>query len=179
MENNLFEPILDQNEKILKVYKPDTKRAWFGTIVVVLLTALWLIPVTIISFCAGGEALSTAIMLLVFSVLFLVCPIIMVALWCKKTVYAVTDKRIIIRTGYIGVDFKSLNYNMLGAITVNVGLWDKILRRNTGTISFGSMSSPLTNQGGAKFIFTYIVDPYQTNKEISSIIDQYHNNKTE
>lgn len=174
MDKNLFEPILDNNEEILKMYLPDKKRAWFGTIAYAIIMALWLVPSTIFAFFGDVGA---GIALSLFDLLFLICPVIMIALWCKKTVYAVTNKRIIIRTGYIGVDFKSLEYDMLGAITVNVNVWDKILKRDTGSIAFGSMSSPLTSQGGAKFAFMFVTKPYETNKEVKAIIDKYRTDK--
>lgn len=177
LDKVLFEPILDKDEEIIKMYSPDKRRAWFGTIVWVVFAMLCFVPSAVLAFLAGKDALASAILLTVFAVFCLVVPIVMIALWCNKTVYAVTNKRIIIRTGYIGVDYKSLDYNMLGAITVNVNVWDKILRRNTGTISFGGMSSPLTTQGVAKFVFMFVNKPYETNKEIKAIIDENRTNK--
>ncbi len=175
---NLFEPILDNNEKIIKIYAPDKKRAWFGIWIWVILTLLVFVPTTILMFLSNdSETIAVAIFCVIYAAIAIIVPIICIGLWCKKTLYAVTNKRIIIRTGCIGVDFKSLEYNMLGAITVNVGLCDKMLRRNTGSISFGSMSSPLTNQGAAKFAFMYVVNPYETNKEVKAIIDEYRADK--
>ncbi len=177
IDEKLFEPILDNDEKILKMYAPNKKRAWFGTIAWIVLMALWLIPSTVIAFVSGGDGVIAGILFAAFDLMFLIVPIVLIALWCGKTIYAVTNKRIIIRTGYIGVDFKSLEYHMLGAIAVNVNVWDKILRSNTGSISFGSMSSPLTNQGAAKFAFLFVNKPYETNKEIKAIIDEYRFDK--
>ena len=104
----------------------------------------------------------------VFSLITITC----VALWCNKTVYAWTNKRVLIRTGYIGVDYKSLDLNMVGALSVNVNIVDKILHKNTGTISFGSMASPMTVQNASKFSFSFIRDPYQVYKEVKVYIDQ-------
>ena len=101
----------------------------------------------------------------------------MIVLWCNKTVYAVTNKRVLIRTGYIGVDYKSLDYSMVGAFTVNVNWIDKLLRKNTGSLSFGSMASPMTNGTVAKFNFTYIDNPYEIYKEIKELIDDSKSKK--
>lgn len=173
LDEKLFEPILDKNEQIIKMYAPDKKRAWFGVWIWIILTSIVFVPAVILMFCSkDSEAIGVAVICIIYAVLAISLPPICVALWCKKTVYAVTNKRIIIRTGFIGVDFKSLDFKMLGAIQVNVNLWDKLLRRNTGTISFGSMSSPLTTQTVAAFVFRYVSSPYETNKEIKAIIDE-------
>ncbi len=173
LDEKLFEPILDKNEQIKKMYAPDKKRAWFGVWIWIVLTSIVFVPAIILMFCSkNSEAISIAVISIIYAVLAISLPPIFVSLWCKKTVYAVTNKRIIIRTGYIGVDFKSLDFKMLGAIQVNVNLWDKLLRRNTGTISFGSMSSPLTTQTVAAFVCRYVSSPYETNKDIKAIIDE-------
>ena len=121
-----------------------------------------------------SEVKITAILGLILCIVISIgVSVILISLWYKKTFYCITNKRIIIRTGYIGVDYKSLDFTMLSAITVNVNWIDKIIRKNTGSISFGSMASPITNNGGAKFAFFYISNPYETYKEIKNIIDEH------
>ena len=173
LDNKAFEQILDKNDQVLKIYLPDKKRAWCGTILYAVFMALILVPVTV---CCFFASLISGIFMALFCLLFVVMPLIGVKLWCDKTIYAVTDKRILIRTGYIGVDYKSLDFKMLGAISVNVGLVDKMIRRNTGSISFGSMSSPLTAQNPASYSFRYVVAPYDVNREVKEIIDAAHTN---
>lgn len=168
-----FEPVLDDDEKVLKIYKPDKKRTWLATLIWIILTILVIVPCCIITFIQGGDALPAGIILMIYGVLAVCLPLIFNKLWLNKTVYAATNKRIIIRSGIIGVDFKTLEYKMLGAISINVGLMDKLLGRNTGNISFGGVSSPLTNQSAPNFLFSHVVDPYRTNKEIKSIINEY------
>ena len=62
---------------------------------------------------------------------------------------------------------------MLGAMTVNVSWADKLLRKNTGMISFGSMASPMVNSVGTAFTFSYLNNPYETYKEIKKLINDY------
>ena len=64
---------------------------------------------------------------------------------------------------------------MVGALSVNVNIVDKLLRKNTGTISFGSMASPMTVQNASKFSFSFIHEPYQIYKEVKVYIDQKKN----
>lgn len=174
---NLFEPVLDADENIIKMYAPDKKRARFGAVLYALLIS-FLAIISGVPAIIGSNALAIIIFCAVLCLVFLLSlfvPLIFIALWCNKTMYAVTNKRIIIRTGIIGVDFKSLDFFMLGAIDVNVNLGDKLLHRNTGSISFGSMSSPLTTQSVARFVFAHVTNPYETNKEVKAIIDKYRN----
>ena len=95
----------------------------------------------------------------------------------KNTYYAYTNKRVIIRKGIIGVDYKSLDLDMIGVVTVNVGVLDKIMQKNTGTICYGSMASPVGGQNGPMFRFSHIVNPYEIYKEIKTVIDEYKNKK--
>ena len=181
-KNNLFEPILDDDEEVIKVIRLHKGRAWFSTIVSLILFSLVILPLGILMIIFHEPTLPDeedmmgfGIMLLCFWALVMLIAIVCVALWCSKTVYAWTNKRVLIRTGYIGVDYKSLDLNMVGALSVNVNIIDKLLRKNTGTISFGSMASPMTTQNISKFSFSFIHEPYQIYKEVKVYIDQKKN----
>lgn len=172
----LFNVVLEDDEKILKIYKPNKLRTWFTMIVIGVALLLIFIPLIIMGFVDdfGWESLVAVLLISIVIALFSV-PFI--SLWYKKTVYAVTNKRILIRTGLIGVDYKSLDFTMLGAMTVNVSWADKLLKKNTGMISFGSMASPMMNSIGTTFVFSYLNNPYETYKEIKKIINEYNENK--
>jgi membrane protein YdbS with pleckstrin-like domain len=57
----------------------------------------------------------------------------------RKTVYAISNERIITRTGNIGVDYKSIPYFSIEAIDVNVGFFDKIF--GTGSLIIKGMET--------------------------------------
>ncbi len=178
-DQDLFKVVLDDDEKVVQVIRPLKSRAWFGTIVGLIIWALFLVPFGVCMMIfhepTSPDAEDTLWVGLGFLILWAVTSllgIIAIALWCRKTVYAWTNKRVLIRTGYIGVDYKSLDLNMVGALSVNVNVVDKIMRKNTGTISFGSMASPMTTQNVAKFNFSYVYDPYRVYKEVKAYIDQ-------
>ncbi len=170
-----FSQILDTDEKIIKTYRPLKSRAYFATILSILfitiIFAIWFVA----SYLDKSSGFAWVVPVII-DIVYIVVSIIMIELWCNKTIYAITNKRVLIRTGYIGVDYKSLNYDMLGAMTVNVNIVDKMSNRDTGTISFGSMSSPLTTQGVAKFMFQYIKAPYQVYREVKAVIDENKKN---
>ena len=184
-DQDLFNVVLDDDEQVIQVLRPHKSRAWFSTM---LLIILWSSVMLSFGICMivfheptspdADDTLGLGITVLVFWGIITLLALISIELWCSKTVYAWTNKRVLIRTGYIGVDYKSLDLNMVGALSVNVNVVDKIMRKNTGTIAFGSMASPMTSQNVSKFNFTFIHDPYRVYKEIKAYIDQKKGNAT-
>lgn len=182
-DKDLFQVVLDNDEQVIKVLRPHKGRAWFSTIVGIVIFGLMFLPFGILSIVlhnavdADGElifemGIGMGIFVLALWAVIALVGIICIALWCNKTVYALTNKRVLIRTGYIGVDYKSLDLSMVGALSVNVSLADKIVHKNTGTIAFGSMASPMTTQNVSKFNFAFVHDPYTVYKEVKAYIDQ-------
>ena len=173
--NQPFEQILDSDEEIQKVYKPNKFKMFSALFMYVLFCWIW------IAIFTAGIILSdlqdpytwwiSLIVIAALLVFMLLVTWLIFALEYKNTFYAYTNKRIVIRRGVFGVDFKSLDMNMVGAITVNVSLLDKILRRGTGTIIFGSMASPMSNNG-MFFRFAHVTEVYDKYKEIKSVIDE-------
>jgi len=171
-DKELFSPIIDKNEEILKVYRPNKGRTWANAVIMMILFSIFCVPLLVGSIWDEGSYAGLITVISLYIAIIIV-TIIMISLWLNKTIYAITNKRILIRTGYIGIDFKSLDFTMLGAMTVNVNWLDKLLHSNTGTLSFGSMASPMVNNNVAKFTFSYIKNPYEEYKEIKQIIDEH------
>ena len=180
-DQDLFQVVLDDDEQVVKVLRPHKGRAWFGQVIAMVLWGIMLLPVGIVcvvfhnAIDGDEDMLGMGIFILALWALISLIMLIFIALWCNKTVYAWTNKRVLIRTGFIGVDYKSLDLNMVGALSVNVSFADKIVHKNTGTIAFGSMASPMTNQNVSKFNFVFVHDPYQVYKEVKAYIDQKKN----
>lgn len=173
-----FDPVLDPDEKIIKGIKPHKGKVYFSRLVSFGLPLLLFLAIVIVGFCVpdeNGEKLSGSelglaigVVVGVFVVCMLLC-IIFTWLYFKHTLYAVTNKRIVIRTGIIGVDFKSLDLKNIGASNVYVSFLDKILCKNTGTLRFGSASSPMTS--GNTYAIAHVKNPYELYKEIKSYIN--------
>lgn len=172
-----FDHILGENEKIIKAFKPNKFKLYFSNylfLFILLLVGIFFIvllsvmedpdipvPEIYISLIAGGWLLIGII------------DLIGLKLYYNKRIYAYTNKRMIIRNGIIGVDYKSLDIDMIGAIDVSVNVLDKILNKNTGNIKFGSMARPINPTNTTEvFAFTSIENPYDTYKEIKKYIDE-------
>lgn len=169
----VFKNILDKDETIIKIYKPNKLKmffsAFFATFFIYLVFAIAIIVG--LAHASPSNYLTVAILVsLAIFVVFVTIALLFVNLEYKNIFYAYSNKRIIIRKGIFGIDYKSLDMTMIGAVTVNVSLLDKILKKNTGTITFGSTASPI-GQNVALFAFANITSPYETYKEIKTVID--------
>lgn len=174
----IFDKILDDDEKIVKVYKANKSKFFLSALVTSSLIFIWFVLIWVFAILFPDEGtVSRPIMVLVpIGGFILLEAIIMlfVSVYYKNLFYAYTNKRLIIRSGIFGVDFRSLDMGMIGAIDVYVSVLDKMLGKDTGTICFGSTASPMMGvKGGSYYRFTQVNDPYGTCKEIKTAIDDY------
>ncbi len=189
MENKeLFAPILQEDEEIIKVLKPNKTRYIYLSGLAFTLFAL--IPILVMAapfsmlidaFKEDGAPTPLVIELSIFGGFILLT---LIAVWVglnmsyKKTFYAYTNKRILIRRGVIGVDYATLDYEMIGGLMVNVGFLDRLMKGsdNPGTITFGSSASPVIytrNGRTAAYAFRNIDRPYEVYRDLKHMVDEY------
>lgn len=183
---NVFNDIIEKDEKIIKVFKPNKMRYWFGIILGgigwLFATGFWFIlpllgavadeptgEMDVLWFISIGFVAIFALVLLVS----LICS----AVSYRNRFYAYSNKRILIRSGIIGIDYRTLEFQSLTATNVRVSFLDKILGTKTGTIEFASPSSPIgMGYNGARvaspYAFKGITQPYDTLREIKERIDK-------
>ena len=88
----------------------------------------------------------------------------------QVTAYAMTNKRVIIQTGIIGRDFKSIDYDRIQNNSVNVGILGVIFKVGTIQIFTGEMQSVGGGRNQPPRIqpkydtFNYIESPYEALK---------------
>ena len=191
---NYFEPILDKDEKILETFRPNKKRfvgltilrSTITTLVILLFPTIFILVALFAKNSAGqcdingvpaspeecSGALSNFVIIpciiagvIVLGYLFSIITRIVVY---RKTYYCCTNKRIIIRRGFIGADFQTLDYDLIGGMDVQVDLFDKLVHPNTGTISFASAASPMI-QKVSSYYFAHVENPYEAYKKIKEI----------
>ena len=141
MQNNSIDDVITDNEKVLWRGKPNATSYVLANMLKMLPIALiWLIfDGTFIFFLAKGMSVGDMPLdILWFIVPFFLLHLAPVWIWIGKTIkavrevrnleYAITDKRIIIRSGMVGIDFKFINYTEIDSVNVKVGLIDRIFR---------------------------------------------------
>jgi len=176
---DLFEMILEKDEEIIKVIKPVKAK---------LLTSgfMWVLAISVFTYACGVWVLFIPEVLpseyswvgvivtvgCVFLPLLVSIPFFLA--YNKNLYYAYTDKRIIIRTGVFGIDYKGLDLKAIDAVNVYVSFFDKLVKKDTGSLKFGSKASPIINYGNGfsgGYRFNHVEKPYELYREIKERID--------
>ena len=166
----LFEPILDNDEKIVEIFKPNFFRF---AILSSIFIAIFLIPFFLVGIfvtLGGEDMLIPGIITLAFALFAALVTPLTNCIRYTKTAYCYTNKRVIIRTGFIGADFEAIDFDMIGGMNVKVDFLDKLVKPNTGTIIFASPASPMIqggqNGGRTGYSFQHIENPYDVYKRV-------------
>jgi len=184
----VFTDILEKDEKIIKVWRPNKCKFWWfwGLSWFACLFWIAIIPIPFLWDDGGWAGVNTA-----FWIILGVCAGVLLlgmllfwitgALWLDKRYYAYTQTRVLIRGGIIGVDYKSLEFKSLTATVVKVSLLDKMVRKDTGSIKFGSAASPVlsiwSGSHSNQYMFEHVGAPYATLREIKEYMND-HKEKT-
>ena len=195
-----FAPILDSDEKIIESFKPHKFRFIGLGIIWDILKGLFIAifggVFLGVSFIPGewrdsetGEVDPNGFMIpriIGFIVIgFAIVTIIIAIIWrlvkYNKVYFCYTNKRIIIRTGFIGADFQTLDFDMIGAMNVRVDLLDKLIHPNTGTLMFASAASPMMANGmpggTSGYMFVNITNPYDVYKRVKEYTASHRDGK--
>ncbi len=141
MQKNSIDDVLNSDEKLLWRGKPNAKSYVLSTMLKMLpIAIIWLLfDGTFIVFLSIGMSKGEVPLgILGFIIPFFLIHLTPVWIWIANTVkavnevknieYAITDKRIIIRTGLVGIDFKFINYSEIDSVNIRVGLIDRIFK---------------------------------------------------
>jgi uncharacterized membrane protein YdbT with pleckstrin-like domain len=88
----------------------------------------------------------------------------------KVTYYAITNKRVLIKSGFVGADINSIYYDRVHSIMVNVGVVGKIFGTGSVLIDTGKTIVTNNNKGGGSSTqveyerFSNIKNPYDVYK---------------
>jgi len=95
--------------------------------------------------------------------------IVRLALVHRNTRYAVTNKRLMLRSGIWGIDFKSLDYDRISNLEVNVNPLEKLF--NVGSIRAYTGETVVTRNSSRSVFneFISIADPYEVFKQIKQV----------
>lgn len=172
IKNNKVEDILAPGESILVRFKPDKKTYVLESIFKGLPLALvWggFDAFFIYMIISQNVAKEIGMWFIPFMIFFFGIHLIPVWLFIYRLIkklagyknleYVFTDKRIIIRSGLIGVDFKYIYYEEIQSVIVKVGIFDRLFK-------VGDLYIQTASQTG---IVEDIKAPYQYSSKIQKI----------
>jgi len=141
MQKNSIDDVLNSDEKLLWRGKPNAKSYILANMLKMLpIAIIWLLfdGAFIVFISIGMSKGQIPLGILGFVIPFFLLHLTPVWIWIANTVkavnevknieYAITDKRIIIRTGLVGIDFKFINYSEIDSVNIRVGLIDRIFK---------------------------------------------------
>ena len=143
--DRLFDDILEQDEKIIKVIKPNKKRYWKAPIFPFAIPIFW------------------PHFIFFMAITLFTAPYFFVRNY-NNSFYAYTNKRLIVRRGSMKAYFKTLDYKLVNETSVEVGILDKSKNMTTGSLIF-------RNTAKRKLSFDYVENPYELMKEIKECIN--------
>ncbi|MBQ7885211.1 MAG: PH domain-containing protein [Clostridia bacterium] len=168
-----IEDIIGADEQVLWRGKPKKSAYMLSTILKMMPVALlWLAfdSFFIISMFASDALTEAPLGVVIFLIAFFAIHLAPVWIWVgnivtstrqyKNLEYVFTNKRIIIKSGIIGIDFQNIYYPDIISINLKVGLIDKMLK--VGDVYINSAS-------GAKVLFD-INDPYFVTQKLQEIV---------
>jgi hypothetical protein len=163
-----FESIKDDKEEILWTGKPKFIPFIFtgilGGLVTLAFAIIWLL--TTKNWAANGGNNSYFWLFGLIPLFFGSFAFLKKVFSFPNTVYSYSDKRVMIRTGFIGTDFKTIDYDKISDIEVTVSFVERIY--NVGTIRFFS-GRTLTDEGNTTKLYdswSAIKNPYEVFKMV-------------
>lgn len=167
--NDTLQDILFDDENVLWQGVPDKFCYIWRRIGKLLPVAIvWLLfDGFFISTILSGGATKEMLLFLIFFFGFHLFPvwkvigsIIKTRLEYKNIIYAVTDKRVIVRTGLVGLDFENINYTDISNVRADVSVIEKL--RNVGSVF-------ITTASGNTICLAAVQEPYQVYKKVNKV----------
>ncbi len=129
---------LEPDESVVWSDKPLKAPFVLKGIVFALIGIPWFVlPLIIIMQASPKILLNPAVLLFmafwygVSVLVFFGTPLYSLLVW-KNIHYVLTDRRLIVRKGLVGIDYDTLNLDLVQQVNLNVGFWDK--KYGTGTL---------------------------------------------
>lgn len=161
---NEIPQILEPKEKVIydgkPKYAPYITGAIFGNLIAVVIIGIFI-----------GAFLKSILFAVVAGIIIFILGIIISNMAYTRTHYAITNKRAIIQSGIIGRDFKSIDYDRMQNVSVDVGILGVIFKVGSIKIFTGEMETVGGKQPRiqAKYDeFNHVVSPYEVLKKLQT-----------
>ena len=168
MEDSVFNQILDKDERIIRVIRPNGKKFFWSMFLLSTFCNLFYFIILCAAIPEADEQFEPMHLVYAGIVIGILFVLTWLLTWAfarkvhKNRIYAYTNKRVIVRSGVFGVNFLAMEIKNISLSFVRITLIDKIAKQNTGTIVF----SGINNMPMMACMFKHIKNPYETLKEI-------------
>ena len=157
--------LLEPKEKVVwnsqPGYAPYITSAVFGSLMAAVFVSIFI-----------GAFLKSLLLAVIIGIIIFASGIIISQMAYKRTHYAITNKRAIIQSGIIGRDFKSIDYDRMQNVSVNVGLLGVIFKVGSVRIFTGELETVGSGKNSriqAKYDgFNYVKSPYEVLKKLQT-----------
>lgn len=165
---NEIPQVLEPREKVIyegkPKYAPYIINSIFGGIILAAFIGIFI-----------GAFLKSILWAIIIGVIIFILGIILANMAYVRTHYAITNKRAIIQSGIIGRDFKSIDYNRMQNVSVNVGILGVIFKVGSIRIFTGEIESVSGGKHGSGIKprydgFNYINSPYGVLKQLQTYL---------
>ncbi len=184
---NEFSHLIEKDERILHTIKPNRVACMLGAWIVMAILLSSGILFFILASTFDNKS-SNDVLYIMFTIYAWICIAFLVPIFFLSVakynsyLYCVTDKKVIIRSGIIGRDFRVLEIDSITTIDIIVGFSDRVCGGNTATIIFFNASnanyhSSGFNTGYNKNAFMHIEDANAIYREIKALIENIEENK--
>jgi len=169
-----FETVKDDDENFIWIGKPEFKPFWVNKIIAGIIGITFLIAIFMfnINVMKENEGQKTFVYL-VLGLIFIpgIFKYIADGLAYKNTVYGFSNKRIMMRSGFIGTDFKMIDYDKIIDVEVKVNPIDRYF--DTGTIKFFSGREKIDDEGSSTKLYDQwnnIENVYEVFKQVKKVM---------
>ena len=164
-----LDKVLDKSEKVLWEGKPNFLPFLFSSMLLSLIGIVFMLSglVVLVQGIMTGNLFFLLFPHFWIGVAFVFGIPIYKALVYKHTYYAITNKRVILQKGLIGRDFEIVDFDKITNAEVNVGVLDKLLSRNSGSILISTAGTFTYGRRGPisrPYTLRHIPDPYKVFK---------------
>ncbi len=163
--------LLEKGEEIERIEKPEKLRFFIIQALIILLFSITISTCAMIEivYYYGFEVIWAPLAVSAFCIL---VYMLFAMLYYRNIFYCITNKRLIIRSGIVGADYKAVEFKEVSKVEVKRIWFDKWFKRTTGTIILGSLEDTDIEQHfdevGALFRLSGITNA----KEIESLLNE-------
>lgn len=180
MKNKIEERVkglLEKGEEIERIEKPAKGRFFTIQTLIVLsftLTISVCAMIELVDYYGFGVIWAP----LAVSAFCILIYMLFATLYYKNIFYCITNKRLIIRSGIVGADYKAVEFKDVSKVEVKRIWFDKWFKRNSGTIILGSLEDGDIEQNFDEVCALFRLSGVSNVKELESfIIEKVESNK--